>query len=591
MRQLADSIAALERDEKQEKIEEEQKLQETTNQPDKKEKGKTVSAAQPLRRARRVLFRMCFAVNRSFWLSCTELYVILTTGASGWQTHVEKPLFLARLLFMARHAKQLLEKQCRHEESVEEPTAALDMNEVELSFADDDNEPNPKLSQTTSVVDDYMHRGPQWKDMSLYLYCMHVRRVPRSRFQSQSCQVVFFDAHYKLFRTYVQRLNFYCAVPRLIGPHIPTMEQDPETNALIKGVLFHPFRCIGLCTDCSMFNCLLAKTKNRLWSFNLAWQTFRQRAEFLADQATALDAAAQKMHSVADCVELRGWLPSETVQQSLKAFALRTIVRCIVDEFLPIRCMFTICQYLCANHTCACGNHGGPEACLTDRNDCVSLHPGFHYHQPSLDEFNARLCRRITTNLDLAAEARIKPRKTTNSEEVPASESETDSDKAPAAEEELFLGPDFEDAVDAVVDDELPMACAYAFLLPQGQDAADFALRKDIVLNAVKAKRPTNTQKMLSKYYAIFSDCFEKRPDLISCVLPSNGMQLNENFSDAMAAQAKWIEVTKKQQNLNSSDDLSSHTLTPLPTESENNAELQFLDLDQQNPQLLWRGL
>ena len=59
-------------------------------------------------------------------------------------------------------------------------------------------------------------------------------------------------------------------------------------------------------------------------------------------------------------------------------------------------------------------------------------------------------------------------------------------------------------------------------------------------------------------------------------------MQLNENFSDAMAAQAKWIEVTKKQQNLNSSDDLSSHTLTPLPTESENNAELQFLDLDQQ---------
>jgi hypothetical protein len=40
--------------------------------------------------------------------------------------------------------------------------------------------------------------------------------------------------------------------------------------------------------------------------------------------------------------------------------------------------------------------------------------------------------------------------------------------------------------------------------------------------------------------------------------------------------------VTKKQQNLNSSDDLSSHTLTPLPTESENNAELQFLDLDQQ---------
>ena len=48
-----------------------------------------------------------------------------------------------------------------------------------------------------------------------------------------------------------------------------------------------------------------------------------------------------------------------------------------------------------------------------------------------------------------------------------------------------------------------------------------------------------------------------------------------------MAAQAKWIEVTKQQQNSNSPHDLSSNTMTPLPTESENNAELQFLDLDQ----------
>eukprot|EP00435_Cladocopium_sp_Y103_P021272 s390_g5.t1 len=585
MRQLADSIAALERDEKQEKIEEDQKLQETTNHQDQKEKAKKISAVQPVRRARRVLFRMCFAVNRSFWLSCTELYVILTTGASGWQTHAEKPLFLARLLFMARHAKQLLEKHSHHEENVEEPAAPLDMNEVELSFADDenDNEPNPKLSQTTSVVDDYMHRGPQWKDMSLYLYCMHVRRVPRSRFQSQSCQVVFFDPHYKLFRTYVQRLNFYCAIPRLIGPHIPTIEQDAETNALIKGVLFHPFRCKGLCTDCSMFNCLLVPTKRKLWSFNLAWQTFRQRAEFLADRATAFDAAAQKMHSIADCVELRGWLPTETVQQSLKPVALRTVVRCIVDEFLPVRCMFYICQYLCASHTCVCETNGEPEACPTDGGHCVSLHPGYHYHQPSLQEFDARLCRRITTNLDLAAEARIKPPKTTNSEEVPGSESESDTDKPPVAEEELFLGPDFEDALDAVVDDDLPMACAYAFLLPQGQEAADFALRKDIVLNALKAKRPTSAQKMLSKYYAIFSDCFEKRPDAIADILPSNGVQLSDNFPDAMAAQAKWIEATKKQQNLNSPDDLITGTPTPLPDPCENNAEIQLLNLGQEN--------
>lgn len=542
MRQLADSIAALQRDEEQEKERDSCKPDEKANSDEHDQctsSAKTPTAAQPLRRARRVLFRMCFAVNRSFWLSCTEFYVILATNASGWQTHNEKVLFMARLMFMARHAKSQLDKQTHAVEELDEPDASRDMDQMEHTFDNDDADPAPQLMQTTSVVDDYIHRGEQWKDMSLYVYCMHVRRVERSRFQTQSTQVVFFDPHYKLFRTYVQRLNFYCSVPRLVGPQIPTMHQDLETKASIKAVLFCPYRCQGICTDCSIFNPLLAQEKNKSWSFNLAWRTFQSTTEVLAEHAAQCDIAAQKMHSLADCIELRGWLPDCPVQRSLDAISLRSIVRSLVDNFLPARCMQHIASYLCVKHTGA--------AC-SDSNECMSLHPGYHNHQPCMREHCSRLTRRLAANLDLAAEARLKPPKPQNAADIPHSESESDIEATAETEEQLFFGPDYEDELGPIEDENLPLSAAYAFLMPQGQDAADFALRKDIVLDATRAKRPTVSQKMLSKYYAVFSLCFSKQPPLDKNAFRAYGIHFKDNFTETMAAQTAWIDAAKKQE-------------------------------------------
>ena len=208
------------------------------------------------------------------------------------------------------------------------------------------------------------------------------------------------------------------------------------------------------------------------------------------------------MHSLADCIELRGWLPDCPVQRSLDAISLRSIVRSLVDNFLPARCMQHIASYLCVKHTGA--------AC-SDSNECMSLHPGYHNHQPCMREHCSRLTRRLAANLDLAAEARLKPPKPKNAADIPHSESEADIEATAETEEQLFFGPDYEDELGPIEDENLPLSAAYAFLMPQGQDAADFALRKDIVLDATRAKRPTVSQKMLSKYYAVFSHCFSKQ--------------------------------------------------------------------------------
>lgn len=394
--------------------------------------------------------------------------------------------------------------------------------------------------QTTSVVDDYIHRGEQWKDMILYVYCMHVKRVERSRYQTQSTHVVFFDPHYKLFRTYVQRLNFYCAVPRLVGPQIPTMDQDLETNALIKAVLFCPYRCQGICTDCSIYNSLLAQRKDKSWSFHLAWQTFQSMTEIFANHAVQCDVAAQKMHSLADCVELRGWLPNCPVQRSLEAASLRSLVRNLVDNFLPTRCMQRIASYLCVKHT--------GHLCPRDSEECMSLHPGYHNHQPCMQEHCSRLTRRLAANLDLAAEARLKPPKHLNAADMPNSESESDIEAAPETEEQLFFGPDFEDELGPIEDEKLPLSANYAFLMPQGQDAVDFALRKDLVLDATHAKRPTVSQKMLAKYYAVFNHCFNKQPPLNKNACRAYGVHFKDTFTQTMAAQAAWMDAAKKQE-------------------------------------------
>lgn len=297
----------------------------------------------PHQRARRVLYRMLYAANRSFWLSCTELYVIVATGAAGWSTHYEKVLFLAKSLYMAKSLKRNLEnKSCLPDK---EKPFALEMLQTNVDQDKDEEPPESEFRQTTSLQDDYMHRGPQLKDMSLYVYAMHITRISKSKFLAQSCEVFFFDGHYALFNRFAQGMHFYAQVPRLVGPPIPTLAQDPETNALIKTLLFTPYACPSS-KDCAspknMSELIAQKNKKSIhnpesWSFVSAWANRRTQIENLAEKMRQKDLAEIKMHTLPDCVEFRSFQKSDNSNQDdCKACALRYIMRELVIIHLPL---------------------------------------------------------------------------------------------------------------------------------------------------------------------------------------------------------------------------------------------------------------
>ena len=333
------------------------------------------AAVDPKRRARRVLFRICHAANRSFWLSCTELYVILVTGGAGWQTHMEKVLFLAKVVFMAQQTKRVLTNKSQR--SLPAHNRCMDM--LQISDAQDETEEDVAvLEDTTSLVDDYLHRGPHLRAMSLYCCSMHILRVEKRARNINRSDRFMFDSHYKLAPQYCQQLKFYCQVPRLVSQQLPTLAQDEEANCMHKSVLFVPVCCAGpgQCQGLGMFECLLAKSaRGSSWHFRPAWKTFRYRVELLASQSSVRERLAKRISCIADCGEFRRWLPSEPSQRSFMALCLRTMVANLVAwKRLPHQCVMQICSYLCVKHThVLCKNSGAmTESCALDPLACGS---------------------------------------------------------------------------------------------------------------------------------------------------------------------------------------------------------------------------
>lgn len=263
----------------------------------------------PHARARRVLYRMLYAANRSFWLSCTELYVIVSTGGAGWSTHHEKVVFLARGMYMAKALKRALEN--KPENKHEEHKFLLGM--LQTSDASEGQSasamPETTFTETTSLQDDYLHRGRQLKDMTLYVYAMHITRVPKTKLLAQTSELFFFSPHYPLFSRFAQKLEFYARVPRLVGPAVPTLAQDPETNALMKALLFTPYECSNCwcCASPTNLSLLLAKGQqgahddSQSWTFLKAWQTRRADIELLANAMQTQDAAQKNAHDCRLC--------------------------------------------------------------------------------------------------------------------------------------------------------------------------------------------------------------------------------------------------------------------------------------------------
>jgi len=88
--------------------------------------------------------------------------------------------------------------------------------------------PETTFTETTSLQDDYLHRGRQLKDMTLYVYAMHITRVPKTKLLAQTSELFFFSPHYPLFSRFAQKLEFYARVPRLVGPAVQHWRKIPR---------------------------------------------------------------------------------------------------------------------------------------------------------------------------------------------------------------------------------------------------------------------------------------------------------------------------------------------------------------------------
>ena len=83
------------------------------------------------------------------------------------------------------------------------------------------------------------------QSISLYVYRMYVRRVPK-RSQETSHTRFAFSAHYQLSHRYMQEVSLTrVSVPTIDGFQCPTAGNDPEQNSLLKALLFTPW----ICTD------------------------------------------------------------------------------------------------------------------------------------------------------------------------------------------------------------------------------------------------------------------------------------------------------------------------------------------------------
>ena len=203
-------------------------------------------------RAKRVTLRLAAASNRCAWVSTTELASTLLTEGHCWTSHNEIPLFLARTWFLINEAKRILQGSRGH--TVEPASVPMDFVEIEMEDVgpvadcdpdaddappvdaddvpqsaaaddgsndknfpvdgqrshsgtddedpEDENEPGTgvwktaTLKTTSSLHDDWLHRGPFLQSLSWFVYASRVRRVPKPKTLQKNMLHFPFDSHY-----------------------------------------------------------------------------------------------------------------------------------------------------------------------------------------------------------------------------------------------------------------------------------------------------------------------------------------------------------------------------------------------------------
>ena len=336
--------------EEQEKQEEEElkartlQAEDAANPQPKRRKTKEDLA----RRARRVCIRLASMGNRCYWLSACEVTVHILTGGDCLQSHNNLRLFTRQLQWMMQQSKRQLNLEAtveedgpKKEQSIGAVTVRMRVEAQEDSSAAqpmgenaDDDEMEvlhvEACTSSTNIADDFAHRGERLQTMPFYVYRMYVRRILRSgRSRVKDPTVFAFDDHYPLSKTYAQEVSLHnINVPTIYGFQCPTWTQDPEQNALLKTLLFTPWRCLDpmSCGTCEKFAHMLsngtcldfgaaqpAVLSARKFTFEHAWRLRCSEVHVLAQRADDRCDAAHKKLVLADTIFFAGLKKPATV--------------------------------------------------------------------------------------------------------------------------------------------------------------------------------------------------------------------------------------------------------------------------------------
>eukprot|EP00812_Abedinium_dasypus_P007843 NODE_1_length_8589_cov_4.556480.p1 GENE.NODE_1_length_8589_cov_4.556480~~NODE_1_length_8589_cov_4.556480.p1 ORF type:complete len:2586 (+),score=446.46 NODE_1_length_8589_cov_4.556480:571-8328(+) len=567
---MTSGIHRLEQQEEQERQE-----QETATAAEAAESGGPAQPAPKRRktreddekRARRVTIRLASMANRSFWVSAAELVVHILTDGDCLQSHRHIRIFTRQLQWAMHECQRHL-----NGETTEEPVDGANLSVQAVSFhvanqgegvcepsddgadSDVDIEKIEACTTSTNASDDYAHRGQKLSAMCFYVYRMYVRRV---RKRSPAPNIFGFEKHYVLAQSYVQEVVLHNVnIPTIDGFHCPTVDQDAEQNALLKTILFSPWSCTDpmTCGSAQNFRHLLSNGTSagfsgsrqslnpRKFTFLRAWRPRCSEINVLATRADKRCDSARKKLVMADTTlfaenrEGKSMIQlGEDILNLLRVFCVQHLNRSFA--FNAGRLVLAFLDVPCRAHTEQC----------------------------SLAEFSSHVIRDVIMHIDLAAEARCKPKRQRAEDVCADSDSDSDDRSQRPALEFVDLGGGEADAIQE--EDDVGSGEQSSWPLRDVQKTLDLCLQRQFLealpSKARKSQGDLELQALSKTYSFLLGQSFSADVNADGMKHPSG---FGRHHADMIALQKRTIELAKKQQTGADHDSDHEEPSTEMPS-------------------------
>jgi hypothetical protein len=241
------------------------------------------------------------------------------------------------------------------------------------------------LTNTTSVYDDWLHRGPFLADLDLHTYVAYVLRSPRpvkARLaDTQRIEHVFaFDDHYELAKSHWQLLKTHGqhTLPMLEALRCPPPDMNNgEDNAVYKTLVGTLLACPGQsrCNDPLLYRAaFFPPTDPTTFNCRQQWKARRAEIELLAVRAEAKSNAAKRIPVLADTTLCRTHISATGIAPPLDLL-------CCLSQWWIQRC-------------------GRALPCFASCILAFLSTPLHHEHQLTVAEFSAYHLRSVIQHLD-----------------------------------------------------------------------------------------------------------------------------------------------------------------------------------------------